>query len=332
MGDGEGTAARSLACLVLFLLFFGFVVPSFSDPVSASPTKVAPRVMIVIFNPILEAQGNQRLVDFKGWNDPIALSQEYVRTMGEISRGFVDYKIRTTIEIDGYPAKDNGHVFSDEEYLDCLADSSGPNCASIIDYVGLLDGSGICSFVNQRRISEVWLWGGPWFGFYEAVQAGPDPIVTNGPPILGTSCERTVDIMGFSYERGLTEMIHDFSHRVEGNMDHVFGPRLPDESTPWNRFTLRDAEVPGRGGCGTVHHPVNTVPPLFDYTNLTTVSSSCDDFLNYPELSGTFADVNCKAWGCTQFGYLQWWLQHLPSSGGATDGKLNNWWAYVVHR
>ena len=25
-----------------------------------------------------------------------------------------------------------------------------------------------------------------------------------------------------------------------------------------------------------------------------------------------------------------WWLSHLPRSKGRTDGKLNNWWAYVA--
>ncbi len=308
------------------------VAPWFADFASAARPTVEPRVLIVIFNPVIESQGNQRLVDLMGWSDPDALSQDYAQAIHESSVGYVTYQVEGRIEIDGYPAKDNGHVFTDEEYLECLTDNRGSNCALLIDYRDFLEGSGICSFANKRKVTELWLWGGPWFGFREAVQAGPDPIETNGPPILGTTCKRVLDIMGFSYERGLAEMLEDFAHRVEGNMVHVYGTWIPNEATPWNRFTLLDRDVTGRGGCGNAHLAVNAAPGAqYDRENPRTVPSSCSDFLNYPDLTGTFVDINCSAWGCTTVGYLEWWLHHLPRSTGRTDGKLNNWWAYVVH-
>jgi len=308
------------------------VAPWFSDFAFAGRPTVAPRVLIVIFNPVIEAQGKQRLVDLMGWNDPNSLSQEYAQVIQESSGGYVEYQVDGTIEIDGYPAKNNGHVFTDEEYLECLTPSRGYNCVLLIDYPDFLEGYGICSFANERKVTELWLWGGPWFGFWEAVQAGPHPISTNGPPILGTSCKRTLDIMGFNYERGLAEMLEDFAHRVDGNMQYVYGTRLPDETTPWNRFALLDRDAPGRGGCGNAHLAVNAAPGAdYDRENPRTVPSSCPDFLNYPDLTGTFVDLNCSAWGCTTIGYLEWWLHHLPRSTGRTDGKLNNWWAYVIH-
>ena len=236
------------------------VAPWFSDFAFAGRPTVAPRVLIVIFNPVIEAQGKQRLVDLMGWNDPNSLSQEYAQVIQESSGGYVEYQVDGTIEIDGYPAKNNGHVFTDEEYLECLTPSRGYNCVLLIDYPDFLEGYGICSFANERKVTELWLWGGPWFGFWEAVQAGPHPISTNGPPILGTSCKRTLDIMGFNYERGLAAMLEDFAHRVDGNMQYVYGTRLPDETTPWNRFALLDRDVPGRGGCGNAHLAVNAAP------------------------------------------------------------------------
>ena len=328
----DATGARSTAGLVLFVVVLLGVAPWFSGFASAGRPTVAPRVLIVIFNPIIEAQGNQRLVELMGWSDPDSLSQEYAQALHESSAGYVEYQVVGRIEIDGYPAKDNGHVFTDEEYLECLTPSHGLNCARIMDYLGFLESYGICSFANERKVTELWLWGGPWFGYWEAVQAGRDPISTNGPPILGTTCKRTLDIMGFNYERGLAEMLEDFAHRAEGDMEHVYGHRLPDETTPWNRFTLLDRDVPGRGGCGTAHLAVNAAPGAeYDRENPTTVPSSCPDFLNYPDLTGTFVDINCSAWGCTTVGYLEWWLHHIPRTTGRTDGKLNNWWAYIVH-
>jgi len=318
--------------LALLLAVLG---PWLVDEVSAANTnrsQVRPRVMVLIFNPIIESQDNRRLVDLEGWSDPFALNGEYAQVLKDASRGFARYSIRSVVEVDAYPEKDNGHVFTDEEYLQCLMPDRGPNCALIIDYPKLLRDYGICDLSNKKKISELWLWGGPWFGFWEAVQAGPDPIITNGPPIVGTDCQRTLDIMGFSYERGVADMVHDFAHRVEGNMDHVYGRRAPDETNPWNKFTLVDRDTPGRGGCGTVHDPVNAPPgEEYIYWNTQTVPSSCDDFLNYPDLTGTFVDVNCSTWGCTDLGYYQWWLGHLPRAHGVTDGKLNNWWAYVLH-
>jgi hypothetical protein len=117
-------------------------------------------------------------------------------------------------------------------------------------------------------------------------------------------------------------------------MDHIYGPRAPDESNPWNKLTLLDRDAPGRGGCGTAHNAVNAAPGVeYDRENTRTVLSSCDDFLNYPNLAGVFSEINCTAWNCTADGYLECWLHHLPRSVGQTeDGKLNNWWSYVVHR
>ena len=69
-----------------------------------------------------------------------------------------------------------------------------------------------------------------------------------------------------------------------------------------------------------------------DHENTRTVPSSCDDFLNYPNLTGSFKDINCLAWGCNELGYLKWWLEHLPHADGLTEGKSNNWWRYVVRR
>ena len=46
---------------------------------------------------------------------------------------------------------------------------------------------------------------------------------------------------------------------------------------------------------------------------------------------GAVRTITCTEWGCNQVGYQTWWYRHLPSVvGKATDGKLNDWWQYVI--
>ena len=63
----------------------------------------------------------------------------------------------------------------------------------------------------------------------------------------------------------------------------------------------------------------------------TFVQSTCDDWLDYPRLTGKKRAVNCDDWGSGGIrAHHKWWLHHLPKSpGSAPDGKLANWWAYV---
>ena len=137
--------------------------------------------------------------------------------------------------------------------------------------------------------------------------------------------------MGFNYERGEAEMFEDLAHRVEATMSKVYGSWSKDQSHDWNRFSLLDIETPGKGGCGNAHNAVNASSSAgYDRENLRKVLSGCEDFTNYPNLSGKFTEVSCEDWGCTTLGYLKWWFAHLPRQTGERNGKLNNWWQYLI--
>ncbi|MGB9798194.1 MAG: hypothetical protein ACPLSK_06170 [bacterium] len=57
-----------------------------------------------------------------------------------------------------------------------------------------------------------------------------------------------------------------------------------------------------------------------------------DDWLTYPNLTGKKRLVNCAEWGNGDIGLHHKWLKHLPHSPRrGKDGKLNNWWEYVVN-
>src|SRR5436190_769699 len=64
-----------------------------------------------------------------------------------------------------------------------------------------------CSLLQTGDVDEVWLWGGPWFGYLEHLLIQPK---TFCPGV-----EKRFTVMGFSYERGVGEQLHDLGHLVE---------------------------------------------------------------------------------------------------------------------
>ena len=142
--------------------------------------------------------------------------------------------------------------------------------------------------------------------------------------------------MGFSYERGLAEAVHDFGHRSESTMLQVYGSWHEDSTAHnWDRFALVKALSPdfAYSGCGSVHYPPNGLSD-YDYGNPSAAQSNCDDFMNYPFLGDPplmDSPVTCSFWDCTQLGYLTYWFGHLPTSDGCGPDMVgSDWWDYFA--
>lgn len=299
----------------------------------ASDTPITRNVLVIDFNPLLETRGNRRLRDYMGWSNPVALENQYIQDIQTASGGYLTYHIVTRIaDIDAYPTKNNGYVFTDDSYLAAQGNPDA-NARAIINYQKILSDYDVCGKVNAGQIDELWLWGGPWMGYWEAVMAGPNAYNTNAPPIAGTGCTKPLHIMGFSYERGIPELLEDFSHRVEGTMSHFFNGWFFGYGTDWDKYTK------GRGfhatsgtyayGCGNVHFPFNGLSD-YDWSNTTAVSTTCAGWQDYPPAPTATQALSCTAWGCTGYGYIKWWLTHLPKAPGKTNGMWNNWWKYIA--
>jgi hypothetical protein len=298
------------------------------------------RVLLLIFNPYLEMY-KKNLVSYMNWNNPDTLVQGYINEIKNVSNGYLNYSLAERQVIDGYiTSKSNGYRFSDSAYLDCLSTNgqSSPNCALMINYTKLLKDNKVCEKANSGNISEVWVMGGPWMGMYEANMAGPSAWFTNGPIVTGTSCKINLHIMGFSYERGVPEMLEDFGHRTEGTLGHVFGTAsncgygadCPD-TIPWGLFTNFKGTSPTNIQCGNVHHAPNAeVNEDYQWSKTLAVTTKCDDWLNYPVVTGKTTQMSCSSWGCSSLGYMKFWLQHMPRSTGATNRINNNWWSYLA--
>jgi hypothetical protein len=310
-------------------------VPTNTPTPTSAPgeTPVIKRVLVIDYNPVLRTHANMRLRQYKGWSDPLVLEQQYIQDVKEASGGYVTYQVVERIDVsDKYFPKSDGYTYTETEYLNVLAGTAAHHNPDWINYNLFITTHDICGKVNRNEIDEVWLWGGPWMGYAEAIMAGPGAYFTNGSPITGTTCTKKVVIMGFNYERGVSEMIEDIGHRFEGTLRTAFGGWFAGQSTDWDKFTkgrnFHGSEGTFNYGCGTVHDPHNSASG-YDWANTSVVPTTCRSWTNYPPTSTTTASYSCTEWGCSGYGYKKYWLAHIPKSAGSTNGKFNNWWRYL---
>lgn len=304
---------------------------------------VIKKVLVLEFNPIIESGGSVRLNSFKNWNNPIQLEQVYINDVRNVSDNILNYQIVERQVIDDFPILNDGYDYTDQSYLACLNNTATCHMPWLVNYLAILNTYDVCGKRNRDEIDEVWLWGAPYFGYWEAVMVGPNAFYTNAPPISGSNCTKQLHVMGFSYERGVPEMIENMGHRIEGTLTYVYGgwrygyytpPVPPGTDSNWDRFTVRASHAGWTSlnpGCGNIHLPPNsTLAYGYDWNNNNSVTSNCEDWFNYPNLTGTAQIFNCSRWACDGNQFKKWWMKHLPRYRGlAPDGKLNNWWHYV---
>ena len=295
-------------------------------------------VYVIVYDPILS--NGQYLSDYLGWNDHSALTQGTIEFFRQVTNNRLQYNVvYTTIVTDGWPAKIDRFRYTEAEYLAVINGQRPPHSPDTVDYNAIVNSSAldICGKANRGEIDEVWIYNGPYFGFYESTLVGPGAYWYNSPPVPGPhNCQRLIPIMGPSPERGLDCAVHNFGHRMEAAMTRVYGSWQQNRTAHnWERFALVKALSPdySYSGCGNIHYPPNGQSD-YDYYNSSYTPSNCDDFFNYPNLGAptfTAKPTNCSSWNCTDLDYLAYWFRHTPSASGCgPDGKANNWWKYFV--
>ena len=161
--------------------------------------------------------------------------------------------------------------------------------------------------------------------------AGPGAFDINGSVLADVPSKRPFAIMGFNSERGVAEMLENLCHRVEATMSREYGSwRIDELAHDWARFAANEAQS-GTAAVGTCHWPPNAEAE-YDFANPRIVSSTADDWLSYPRLTGRRTPMSRDKWGGPDYArnYMFWWLRHLPhASGVAPDGHQANWWKYV---
>jgi hypothetical protein len=330
-----GAVAAALLCL-----FTTSVADAAQTPRSRASKRVD--VIVINFDPVLKTRDGLKLHQYMKWSDPWLLTQKMVEDAKKTSGGFVDYRVAEKIEHDGFPTFRNGFSYTEETFLQMWEKDRSKADKSMTSFKWLFDKFNLAQRIKAENITEIWLWGAPYFAWDELHWKTPGdkiPYQTDNPwfyrpydvPDLG----RTIWIMGWNYERGEGEMLESYCHRIESVLSVTVGKGQWDpkryRDNPWNRFSRVDKDFPGEAEVGTVHYAPNSTGD-YDWSNTNKVWTFADDWLTYPKLARQkkLLDARTGGWeGIVQ--HHLWWMQHIPQNTGETDGFYNNWWQYIVN-
>ncbi|MEE9217183.1 MAG: hypothetical protein V3U32_07070 [Anaerolineales bacterium] len=278
----------------------------------------------------MSSEGGISLSDLFGWNDPDQLVEDFVTDMREASYGIAQFEVVERIVIDEFPIKADGFRYEADQFAQIWRRRSGFHALDLADYSALLSQFNIIEKVTSGEIDEAWLMAFPYAGYYESTMGGPGAFWCNSPPLLKTErTQRRFVLMGFNYERGVGEMMESFGHRAESILSKVYEGRAADDNL-WERFTRYDRQHPGASEVGNMHFAPNSQRD-YDWGSRRPVVSACDDWYDFPHLSGERRTVNSDEWGGGDIRlHHAWWYRHLPHVEGDTKGVLNNWWEYIL--
>jgi len=302
------------------------------DSPDEPPQPTVLRTLVIVYDPVVEPATEKKLSEYMHWNKVEDLTTGFMSDISQVSGGLVRYQITESIEVDAFPAKVDGFVYDAQTYLNVWHRQIPPYMPQEADYHAIVDRFDILQRVARNEIDEAWVFNFPHAGFYESMMAGPGAFWCNAPPLINTeSAGRRFIIMGFSYERGVGEMLENMGHRAESIMEKTF-QNLTGNDNLWQRFTRYDKTHRGRAALGNVHFAPNSDHD-YDWNNPSTVISECDDWLyNFPNFKGITRPVTSADWGHgdTRKHHL-WWMKHFPKTAGRTNGIHHNWWQYIAN-
>ena len=205
---------------------------------------------------------------------------------------------------------------------------------SVFDYAGMYTAFDFCGMASRGDIHEVWVWAGHEAGLNEWAVNGPWREAF-GLGVGMPECDIQMAVMGFNYLHGLSDALESVGHRLEDNFRNYWGiPLWETFDGQYHRYMYTNPAQPPLqeygAHCGNVHFPPNA-DQHYEFDSLDWVESNCDDWRS--DGSGANAKINCTIWGCTQVGFYNWWLGHMPgplNTNGPGGSRLQNWWTTIA--
>ena len=293
------------------------------------------RVLLLIYDPLVGRNSDRTLTRELGWYDPDRLATDYAADVLEASHGLLDYRVVAREVRQAFLPLADGHLYDAATYLRCWHARAGFHQPEGVDYQWLWREHHVVERLNAGEIDDVWCLAYPWSGFHESIMCGPGAFWCNSAPVDARDMpagqprpRRRFITMGFNYEREVGCMLEDLGHQAESILAQVFRDRH-GAADLWERFTRYDKIAPGRASAGNVHFAPNSEQD-YDWGNRRAVSSDCDDWLEFPHLTGRRRMVDCRDWGNGDMrAHHLWWFRRIPHAPGATDGIAHNWWRYI---
>jgi hypothetical protein len=289
------------------------------------------KTLVIVYDPVVDKASGSKLSEYMKWNKVEDLAIGFMSDILLVSGSLVRYQIVQRYDVDGFPAKTDGFRYDAQSYLSVLRGVSHPYMPQEADYHAIIKQFNILQRVANQEIDEIWIFNFPHAGFYESVMGGPGAFWCNAPPLRNTEdSRRRFVIMGFSYERGIGEMLENMGHRAESILEKTFA-NTPDDENLWKRFIRHEMTHPSQAALGNVHFAPNSQRD-YDWNNQSVVLSECDDWLfNFPEFKGTTRLVKATEWGNGDIRkHHIWWMKHFPKTMGRKNGIHNNWWQYIA--
>jgi hypothetical protein len=290
------------------------------------------KTLVIVYDPLMDPAAGRTLSQFMRWNRVEDLARGFMSDLLEVSGGLARYHVTQRIDVDGFPAKVDGYEYDAPGYLNVLRGIDRPYMPQEADYHAIIKRFEILKRVAANEIDEVWVFNFPHAGFYESIMGGPGAFWCNAPPLRNTEAAgRRFVIMGFSYERGVGEMLENMGHRAETILEKTFQDQA-GENNLWKRFIRYQQTAPGKAALGNIHFAPNSQKD-YDWNNPTPVPSECDDWLdNFPDFKGITRTVTAREWGSGDIrAHHKWWFRHIPKVAGRREGIANNWWQYIMN-
>jgi hypothetical protein len=207
----------------------------------------------------------------------------------------------------------------------------------IIDYNAILARQNICDLVENKGISEVWIWSYPGNnrGFFRSNFSSyyGDTSVSDMNPNDMPICNKSYTVYTSYYGDDATEPLKSHVLQFQALFYNL------NSDLFWNKFVgfFHDEKWQGNWigftyqtrRCGSVTWPPNSENEN-DWSNIKGMLSDCEDWV--PDGHGDVVNIDCYAWNCNAKDYYVYWMQNIPGKDNEliyNGSKLRNWWDFI---